>query len=144
MTRDIDFVIECRPEDASRIAELFGDDCYVDERAVRQAITAKGTFNIIHSEWIVKADFIVRKEDEYRRLEFDRKRAVAVHGSEVCVVAPEDLVLSKLGWSKNGDSDMQLRDARDVAQSVVDLDWDYMRGWGSRLGVSDLLKEIER
>ena len=29
MTRDIDFVIECGPEDAARIATLFEDDCYV-------------------------------------------------------------------------------------------------------------------
>lgn len=33
MTRDVDVVIECRPEDSGRIAGLFQSDCYVTRRA---------------------------------------------------------------------------------------------------------------
>ena len=46
MTRDIDMVIECRPEDAARIHKLFAPDCYVDEESVRDAVIHRRMFNI--------------------------------------------------------------------------------------------------
>ena len=144
MTRDVDFVIECQPKDAARIAELFHADCYVDEAAVRQAILERSSFNIIHNEWIIKADFIVRKESEYRRVEFGRRQRIDIDGWTLYTVAPEDLILSKLQWSKDSGSELQLRDARSIAEGVADLDWSYMRTWASALGVTDLLERIER
>ena len=66
MTRDIDLVIECELEDAETIAGLFAADCYVDLEEVRDAIKDRSLFSIIHSEWVIKADFIVRKDEDYR------------------------------------------------------------------------------
>ncbi len=53
-------------------------------------------FNIIHNEWIIKAASIVRKPSTYRRIEFERRRQIDVQGTYVFVVAPEDLIISKL------------------------------------------------
>ena len=61
MTRDLDLVVECGPADVEKITELFEADCYVDEDDVRDAVTHTGIFNVIHNDWIIKADFIVRK-----------------------------------------------------------------------------------
>ena len=58
-----------------------------------------------------QADFIVRKDEEYRKLEFERRQSIDIGGVNVSVVRPEDLVLSKLSWSVNGASEPQLRDA---------------------------------
>lgn len=96
MTRDIDLVVECHPQDSDRIAALFESDCYVDRHSVREAIARRSIFNIIHNEWVIKADFIVRKDEEYRRLEFERRREFDVDGTPIHVVAAEDLILSKL------------------------------------------------
>jgi len=78
MTRVIDLVIECRPDDSDVIFNLFKMDCYIDAKAVRNAAASRGMFNIIHNEWIIKADFIVRKDSPYRREEFGRRRAVDI------------------------------------------------------------------
>ncbi|MBM3308214.1 MAG: hypothetical protein FJY74_07810 [Candidatus Eisenbacteria bacterium] len=142
MTRDLDLVIECRPADAETIAALFQGDCYADRAAIRTAVERRGSFNIIHSKWMIKADFIVRKDDPYRVAEFARRRTVNVGGARVAVVAPEDLILSKLVWSREGDSDLQLRDAHAVADAVREVDRQYMRGWAARLSVADLLEKI--
>jgi hypothetical protein len=142
MTRDVDFVIECAPEDASRIAELFRGDCYIDESSVRRAAQEHTTFNIIHNEWIIKADFIVRKEEEYRRVEFGRRQRIDVAGFSVFVVRPEDLILSKLSWSMNGESELQLRDAASLCASVEDLDWAYLEEWAGVLGLTESLEGV--
>ncbi len=67
MTRDIDLVVELEPVDVDKIVKLFSDDCYIDRDSVRQAVNAHSMFNIIHNEWVVKADFIIKKNEEYRR-----------------------------------------------------------------------------
>ncbi len=62
---------------------------------------------------------------------------------DVWVASPEDLILSKLQWSANGDSAFQLRDAKQMAMVVPELDWEYLRTWADRLGLKELLREIE-
>jgi hypothetical protein len=84
----------------------------------------------------------VRKDDAYRKVEFARRRRFDVEGVPVWVVAPEDLVLSKLHWSKESCSDIQREDARTIVQSAPDLDWDYLDKWALDLGVQDLLSEV--
>lgn len=143
MTRDVDFVIECTPDDASRIAEMFEADCYVEEASVRRAAREHSTFNIIHSEWITKADFIVRKDEEYRRVEFGRRQSIDIGGVGVFVVRPEDLILSKLSWSMDGESELQLRDAASLCDGVSDLDWAYLEKWAGFLGLTELLGRVK-
>ncbi|MBN2565343.1 MAG: hypothetical protein JXB46_06500 [Candidatus Eisenbacteria bacterium] len=143
MTRDADLVVGCETGDATRVTALFSADCYIDAASVRDAIEKRTSFNVIHNEWIVKADFIVRKDTEYRREEFRRRRKVSMGEWELWVAAPEDLLLSKLEWSRNGSSELQLRDAQLLAESVDQLDWDYVKTWASRLGLGDILEEVE-
>jgi hypothetical protein len=90
MTRDIDIVIEYQPDEAKRIAGLFDDIGHVDVEMVEEAARVESMFSILHSEWIIKADFIARKSGEYRALEFSRRREVEVDGVPIAVVSPED------------------------------------------------------
>lgn len=91
-----EFVVEIEPADAPRFVQSFERDCHVDAEAVRSAVARRDMFNILRNTWITKADLIVRKEEPYRRQEFARRRAVALGGTRVWIVAPEDLLLSKL------------------------------------------------
>lgn len=142
MTRDIDVVVDLRFEDADRIQDLFGSDCYVDIDSIRQALASKTQFNIIHNEWLIKADFIVRKRDSYRETEFSRRRQLEIEGSMIWVVAPEDLILSKLWWARESGSDMQKRDARTMARCAARLDWAYLEKWAGELGLGAALREV--
>jgi len=142
MTRDVDVVIECRPDDVVKIVRAFGADCYVDANAVREAIASRTMFNIIHNEWVIKADFIVKKEDVYREVEFERRRRFVVEGVPVWVVALEDLVLSKLHWSRDSGSELQRSDVRLLLEAAPSLDRAYLEKWARHLGVQDLLTEV--
>ena len=96
MTRDIDLVVELSARDEERVCALFEADFYVERDAVKAAIADRGAFNLIHEDRVVKVDCLVRKDTEYRREEFRRRRRVAVEGMRLYIVTPEDLIISKL------------------------------------------------
>lgn len=76
-------------------------------------------------------------------MEFDRRRLAEALGSRLVVVSPEDSILSKLEWAKEGGSARQRRDALGVAIVQRDvLDRDYLRRWAAELGVSASLEEV--
>ena len=139
MTRDIDMVIQVTHEDIEKIVELFQNDFYIDETSVRQAVDNRGMFNIIHNESVIKIDFIVRKDEEYRLEEFARRQTVEIEGQPISVVAPEDLILSKLVWARQSDSELQLGDVRQMLTALNDIDDDYLKNWSEKLGVAELL-----
>lgn len=139
MTRDIDIVIQVTHEDIEKIMRLFQNDFYIDETSVRQAVDNRGMFNIIHNESVIKIDFIIRKDEEYRTQEFSRRRQIEIEGASVWVVAPEDLILSKLVWARQSDSELQLGDVRLMLTEIIDIDDDYLEEWSEKLGVAELL-----
>src|SRR5438874_1191130 len=72
-TRDVDIVVELAPDDSQRLAPLFADDFFVDAEAIARAVQRRSIVNIIHRELLVKVDFIVRKDTQYRIEEFRRR-----------------------------------------------------------------------
>lgn len=142
MTRDIDVVIQVSPEDTGKIVKLFQDDFYIDEASVRQAVQNRDMFNIIHNECVIKFDFIVRKNEKYRVEEFSRRQQIDIEGVPIFVVAPEDLILSKLVWAKDSESELQLKDVRQMVAVLDGLDFDYLDEWAGELGVEILLAKV--
>jgi hypothetical protein len=142
MTRDIDLVVELREADVARVVGLFQGEYYIDRDMVAQAIRNRSMFNMIHNHLVVKVDCVVRKESEYRREEFSRRRTLNLGGESIAVVAPEDLILSKLEWAKDSHSPMQLDDVRNVLRSVKNLDQVYLRRWADHLGLTALYQEV--
>lgn len=141
MTRDIDVVVELLPGDADRVCALFEGDFYVDREAARAAVAAQGMFNLIHVDRVVKVDMIVRKDTDYRRAELARRRRASVEGGGFFVVAPEDLIISKLDWARDTNSEMQMTDVRNLLACVPDLDRDYLSRWVERLGLATLYRQ---
>lgn len=142
MTRDIDLVVELRRESLARLGEVLGEDYYFSADAAAAALARRTMFNLIHQGYMIKIDCIVRKDTEYRKLEFARRRKIDVLGVQFYIVAPEDLVLSKLEWSRESRSEMQLSDIRNLLDSVSDLDRTYLSEWAKKLGLSSLLEEV--
>ncbi len=122
MTRDIDIVVELSEVDVDRVVGLFQGDFYVDREMVQRAIREKAMFNIIQNAFVIKVDFVVKKESEYRREEFSRRRPVSMESHEFFIVAPEDLILSKLEWARDRRSPLHLDDVRNLLRSVQGLD----------------------
>ncbi len=95
--------------------------------------------DLMHLESAIKVDLIVRKDSEYRHVEFARRRAVHIAGVSTWIVSRKDLILSKLVWALDSGSEMQMRDVRSLLDDNVD--WRYLKQWAPTLGVTALLGE---
>lgn len=139
LTRDIDLVVELQHGDADLVITIFENDYYVPEGAVRRALREQSLFNLIHKHEVVKVDFVIKKDTEYRRLEFERRTRVQIDGAEIWIVSKEDLILSKLYWARDSHSEFQLRDVKNLLKTGYDAS--YLQRWTEHLGLTDLLKE---
>ena len=140
MTRDLDIVVALDESEVGALVTDFEADFYIDAEAARAAVQSERMFNLMHLESGVKVDFIVRKSSEFRQIEFARRQPVAIAGIRTWIVSCEDLILSKLVWALDSNSELQRRDIQLLLAEVVDLD--YIRDWARRLGVLALLEEL--
>jgi hypothetical protein len=143
MTRDMDIVVALKLEDIDAVVSEFSSEFYVDSEAALAAIESERLFNMMHQASGIKIDLIVRKSTDYRRVEFDRRRRVILGTVDTWIVSREDLILSKLVWARDSQSEMQRRDVEQLLEGA-DLDRDYLRSWATRLGVDTSLGELWR
>jgi len=85
-------------------------------------------FNIIDHTSGYKADFIILKSEPFRQMEFSRKKATVFFGIPVYIVSPEDLLLSKLIWIQQFQSNLQMEDLKNISE-IATLDWGYINSW---------------
>ena len=110
MTRDLDLVVSLGKEDVQGIVAVFSPDFYIDADDVRTAILTQRMFNLMHNATGIKVDLIVRKSAEYRKVEFARRQSVEISGVKTWIVSREDLILSKLVWAEEAESELPRRD----------------------------------
>lgn len=139
MTRDIDIVIEVSKTDAKSIIKEFEPDYYVPHKRLSDAIDRKNMFNLLHHETVVKIDCVVRKDTRFQKAAFENRKKIAFGDFEVWTIGKEDLILSKLYWAKDTQSEMQLRDVANMLRT--EYDEKYVWTWAKNLKVEDLLKE---
>jgi predicted nucleotidyltransferase len=139
MTRDIDLVIALEAEEAQRLVGALGAEYHADAGAIDAAIRSARPWNIIHLPSVVKIDLIPRKDTHYRRAEFERRRRVELAGVPLWIVSIEDLILSKLEWSRESGSEQQRRDVKLLLEAP--LDRAYLEEWAARLDLGGLLEE---
>ena len=143
-TRDADIVAVITVDQAQPLANALEVEFYADEQAIRRAIAAKRSFNVIHTDSMFKVDIFVAKPDAFESSQFGRRQStVLIPGLPPAYVASaEDTILAKLRWYRLGNqvSDQQWRDLLNVAKVQGPLlDLDYLRHWAVELGVADLL-----
>jgi len=97
-------------------------------------------FNLIHNVAVIKVNCVVLKTGTYRQEEFARRRQINLGDFETLIVSREDLILSKLFWSKDSKSEMQLGDVRNLLS--IDCDMEYLRSRAQTLKVDELLEEL--
>ncbi len=132
MTLDIDLIIELNQYNQSEFYSLFKSGYYIDQKTVEDEVIRKGMFNIIDLESGYKIDFIIRKDTDYRKLEFSRRKAIEVKGFKVWVVSPEDLIISKIEWIQQLQSPKQVDDIKNLLR-YLNLDIQYVKEWCNKL-----------
>lgn len=145
-TSDIDVVVKILESQVDLLAKALRKISklgYIDEDTAREAIRDKGEFNFIDPDSGLKVDFWVAKNNEKSLSEFSRKVLKNIGGTKIYFISPEDLILNKLEWHKQGGSHVQLEDVRSVLKSSEKrLDMGYLKKQAVKIGLSDILGEL--
>ena len=139
MTNDIDIVLEVNSRHAEKIINGFEPDYYVPHQRVRDAISRKLMFNVLHQETLVKIDCVMRKDNEFQKVAFSHRKKINYSGFDLWIIGKEDLILSKLIWAKESRSEMQMRDVASMIRNGFDED--YVRSWAKKLDIESILEE---
>jgi hypothetical protein len=103
--------------------------------AIQDEVVRRGQFNLIHHESGIKVDSVLLKKSAFSDSEFGRKRKVELFsGFEVFIASPEDIILKKLDYYREGESEKHLTDIRTIL-SDTKTDENYLKGWVAELGL---------
>jgi hypothetical protein len=144
-TVDIDLAIVLGSADVAALIAALGSEFYVDERAAREAVARRSSFNAIHQPTVLKVDFFVLGDAPFDLAQLERRLLspeLEESGRRVFVSSAEDLILRKLDWYRRGEgvSDRQWRDVLGVLKVQGErLDLAHLRRWAGTLGLSELL-----
>jgi len=144
MTRDIDIVVELKGTDTDKFVSLFAKDFYLDKETVESEILGKGMFNLIHNQYVIKIDFIIRKDTEFQNSAFSRRKKVLIEDAPIWFISAEDLVLAKLLWAKDSHSELQIKDIKNLLTTVDNLDKRYIEDWILKLNLGEIYNEARK
>lgn len=142
MSNDIDVVVDV-PARRRFLVEVLVQDFEADADVIDEALRDRRMFNLLAPESLAKIDVIPRN----RELDSDdvlaRRHKILLGDDEICVISPEDLVISKLHWSKDSHSEMQQRDIRGLL-ARADIDLRYIEKKAASLGLTAWFSEVRR
>jgi hypothetical protein len=140
MTRDIDVVVRIGDQHISQLLACFpAPEFYASRPAMEEAIRMDGQFNIIHPTSGNKIDFMIAKTSAWGDAQLARRRRVGiVPGRQGYIAAPEDVILGKLLYYREGGSDRHLSDIAGIlAKSGAAVDLSYVQTMAEQLSVGE-------
>ncbi len=144
-TRDIDIVADIRPGQVEAFAAFFpSGEFYCDKEMMLSEIKTRGQFNIIHAASGLKIDIILTKATPFSQTEFPRRRRSAVFpGQDADFASPEDVIIKKMEFYKEGGSEKHLRDITGILMISGDaIDRGYITLWAQRLGLTEIWNAV--
>jgi hypothetical protein len=137
MTNDMDLVVEVQTSDAEKIEKLFpleGFYCPPIE-VLRAEIVSRGQFNLLHHNSGLKIDVMIRKQSPHAVEEFKRRQKLSFSKNfEAFLAAPEDIIIKKLSFYREGGSEKHLTDIRGILANT-EVDMPYIQKWVDALSL---------
>lgn len=101
------------------------------------------TLQVTQIDTISRADLVIAKVNPYEQLKFERRQAYILPGNtSIYLASPEDLVINKLRWGRQSQSQKQWRDVLGILKAQQEqLDYEYMHRWAAEFDLSESLEQ---
>jgi hypothetical protein len=146
-TNDIDLVVMLTADRIEELCLAFPQpEFYINPESVRRAVERNGQCNIIHPTSGLKLDIMVPAETPFNHSRFERARQIALlPGLKVSFAAPEDVIIKKMEYYREGGSEKHLRDITGILKvKAEEVDRDYIADWAERLDLSEIWSALVR
>jgi hypothetical protein len=147
LTNDIDVVVDINASHVSGLLAQFpADEFYLSDEAIHDALARRGQFNIIHPASGLKIDVMIQQGTAFERSRFSRTRLVYFADKQGGrFAAPEDVILKKMEYYREGGSEKHLRDIAGIMRvSAGTIDEPYIGQWADQLGLREVWDAILR
>jgi len=145
-TFDIDIIVEIIEPEADLLVKAYKEVYragYANKNMVKEAIRNKTEFNFIDSNSGLKVDFWTLKEEPFELSKIRRRIKKDIFGRKIYFISPEDLILSKLLWRKQGGGSKHIEDAESILRiSKKKIDMSYLKEWADKLNILDELNKL--
>lgn len=138
-TNDIDVVVRLVSHHIDALCRAFPpEQFYISREAIADALANHSQFNILHPASGLKIDIMVADDSEFNDDRFARARSLRVAADrDVTFASPEDVIIKKLVYFREGGSDKHLRDIRGVLKVMGrEIDRAYIEHWVRKFGLS--------
>ncbi len=146
-TQDIDIAVALSLDDVRKLVKAFApSEYYISMEAATEAVAHGGQFNLIHGASGSKVDFMVVGRDAWGSAQLARRRRIELpSGLTAYVAAPEDIIISKMAYYREGGSEKHLRDITGILKvSGEEVDRCYVSQWAEELGLTEIWQAILR
>ena len=141
LTNDIDIVADIQEHHVTILKKCFPEsEYYFDPDSALKAIRRKSQFNIIHPSSGFKIDMMIPTKHPFDQSRFARVRRLKSDPSnEANFASPEDVILKKMEFYREGRSEKHIRDILGILKVSGDwIDFDYLARWAHDLGLDDI------
>ena len=142
-TRDLDLVIEFIRDNIYQLVEaLETAGFYCPPGAVEDIQEGRGrVLSVTHMTLVLNADIVLNSNTEFDRSKMARRRLEAIDSAGVeqfWIASPEDVVLAKLLWRQQSQSQKQWTDVLGILKvQAENLERGYLTEWAEQLGLVD-------
>ncbi|HMO50225.1 MAG TPA: hypothetical protein PKE26_04795 [Kiritimatiellia bacterium] len=131
LTNDVDLVLMLDSGMASRIESLFPAETFYcppfEVIGIESRRQRRGHFNIIHHDSGLKADIYLAGSEPLQAWGLKHRRQIALGGDTLWIAPPEYVILKKLEYYREGQSEKHIHDIRGMlAVSGDKLDRDFL------------------
>ncbi|MBA3272932.1 MAG: hypothetical protein H0T11_03545 [Chthoniobacterales bacterium] len=120
-----------------------GEDFSLDSQVSFATITATTRFILRHPATAFVIEFFLLSDDPHDQQRFARRVSGQVAGRNAIVPTAEDVIVTKLRWSRHGKRQKDVDDVSDVLLVQLGrLDLDYIHGWCDKHGTRELFERL--
>ena len=142
VTHDVDIVVVLRPgSDIPGLVGAFPIDefyCPPEEILLQEALRAqRGHFNLVHHQSGLRADMYLATRDPLHAWGLRERRQLDVDGEQIWVAPVEYVIVRKLQFYREGQSEKHLRDIEGILRVSEDLvRQETVKEWVQELGLA--------
>jgi hypothetical protein len=141
-TKDADFVVQLGQAPLSQLLKFLPPGFRLEAQIGFETITSTTRYRMHYDAANFMIEFFEISEDPHDQARFQRRCQTAAYGTLAFLPTPEDVVVTKLRWSRGGKRFKDLEDVQNVvAVQMGSLDLVYMRRWCDQHGTRDLLEK---